>query len=137
MILGSLCTIGMLIIGLPYAVTIGVLVGVTALIPIVGAFVGMGVGAILILSVSPLKVIVFIVFLTILQQIETNIIYPRVVGKKTGLPGMWVLVSVIIGGSIHGVIGMLLAVPIGTTIHTLVTERMDKYDNNKKLEVKN
>ena len=136
-ILGSLCTIGMLIIGLPYAVTIGVVIGVTALIPIVGAFVGMGVGAILILSVSPIKVIVFIVFLTILQQIETNIIYPRVVGKKTGLPGMWVLVSVIIGGSIHGVIGMLLAVPIGTTIHTLVTERMDKYDNNKKLEVKN
>ena len=127
-ILGGLCTIGMLIIGLPYAVTVGVVIGVTALIPIVGAFVGMGIGAILILSVSPVKAIVFIIFLTILQQIETNIIYPRVVGSKIGLPGMWVLVSVVIGGSINGVIGMLLAVPIGTTIYTLIMEKMDKND---------
>jgi len=125
-ILGSLCTIGMLVLKIPYAVTIGVLVGVTALIPIVGAFVGMAVGAILILSVSPIKVIVFIVFLTILQQIENNVIYPRVVGNKIGLPGIWVLVSITIGGSLMGVPGMLMGVPIGTTIHTLVNEKMDK-----------
>lgn len=126
LILGGLCTIGMLLIGLPYAITIGVVVGVTALVPIVGAFVGMGVGAILILSVSPIKALVFIIFLTILQQIETNIIYPRVVGTKTGLPGIWVLVSITIGGSLMGVPGMLLAVPIGTTIHTLINKKMDK-----------
>ena len=125
-ILGSLCTIGMLILGLPYSVTIGVVVGVTALIPIVGAFVGMGIGAILILSVSPIQALVFIVFLTILQQIETNIIYPKVVGTKIGLPGIWVLVSITIGGSLMGVVGMLLAVPIGTTIHTLVNEKIEK-----------
>lgn len=125
-ILGGLCIIGMLILGLPYAVTIGVVVGVTALVPIVGAFVGMGVGAILILSVSPFKALIFILFLTVLQQIETNIIYPRVVGTKTGLPGIWVLVSITIGGSLMGVVGMLLAVPIGTTIYTLVNEKMNK-----------
>ena len=131
MILGGLCTAGMLILGLPYAVTIGVVVGVTALVPIVGAFAGMGIGAVLILSVSPVKALIFIVFLTILQQIETNIIYPRVVGTKTGLPGIWVLVSVVIGGSLMGVVGMLLAVPIGKTIYTLVNEKMDKNDRIK------
>lgn len=125
-ILGTLCTIGLLLLRIPYAVTIGVLVGVTALVPIVGAFIGMAVGAILILSVSPVKVIVFVIFLTILQQIENNVIYPRVVGTKIGLPGIWVLVSITIGGSLMGVVGMLLAVPIGTTIHTLVNEKMDK-----------
>lgn len=126
MILGGLCTAGMLILRLPYAVTIGVVIGVTALVPIVGAFAGFGIGAILILSVSPIKAIIFIIFLGILQQIETNIIYPRVVGHKIGLPGIWVLVSITIGGSVMGVIGMLLAVPIGTTIYMLVNERMDK-----------
>ena len=125
-ILGTLCTIGLLILKIPYALTIGVLVGVTALVPIVGAFIGMAVGAILILSVSPVKVIVFVIFLTILQQIENNVIYPRVVGTKIGLPGIWVLVSITIGGSLMGVVGMLLAVPIGTTIHTLVNERIEK-----------
>ena len=125
-VLGGLCILGMLILRIPYAVTIGVLVGVTALVPIVGAFIGMAVGAILILSVSPIKVIVFIVFLTILQQIENNVIYPRVVGNKIGLPGIWVLVSITIGGSLMGVPGMLMGVPIGTTIHTLVNEKMDK-----------
>ena len=126
LILGTLCTIGLLILRIPYALTIGVLVGVTALVPIVGAFIGMAVGAVLILSVSPIKVIVFVVFLTVLQQIENNVIYPRVVGTKIGLPGIWVLVSITIGGSLMGALGMLLAVPIGTTIHTLVNEKIDK-----------
>ena len=128
-IFGTLCTIGLLLLKIPYAVTIGVLVGVTALVPIVGAFVGMTVGAILILSVSPIKVIVFIVFLTVLQQVENNVIYPRVVGNKIGLPGIWVLVAITIGGSLMGVVGMLLAVPVGTTIHSLVIEKMDKTTN--------
>ena len=129
-ILGALCTLGMLLLGIPYAVTIGVLVGVTALIPIVGAFIGMAVGAVLILSVSPIKVIVFVLFLFLLQQFENNVIYPRVVGNKIGLPGMWVLVSITIGGSLLGVPGMLMGVPIGTTIHTLVNEKMDKEDQD-------
>ena len=130
-ILGVLCTVGMLFLGLPYAVTIGVVVGVTALVPIVGAFVGMGIGAILILSVSPVKALIFLVFLSVLQQIETNIIYPKVVGTKTGLPGIWVLVAIVIGGSLMGVGGMLLAVPIGKTIYILVNEKMDKNDKIK------
>ena len=135
-ILGSLCALGMLILRIPYAVTIGVLVGVTALIPIVGAFIGMAVGAILILSVSPFKVIVFVIFLFLLQQFENNVIYPRVVGNKIGLPGMWVLVSITIGGSLLGIPGMLMAVPIGTTIHTLIIEKIEKTEKAEKGAIK-
>lgn len=95
-ILGILCFIGMLILKLPFAATISVLVGVTALIPIVGAFIGIIIGAILILSIAPMKALIFIVFVIILQQIETNVIYPKVVGDSVGLPGMWVLVAVVV-----------------------------------------
>lgn len=90
------------------AIPIGVLIGVTALIPIVGAFIGVIIGAILIVSINPIKVITFVVFVLILQQIEGNLIYPRVVGNSIGLPGMWVLVAVSLGGSIGGILGMLL-----------------------------
>lgn len=119
-ILGVLCILGMLILRLPYAVTIGVLVGVTALIPVVGAFIGVGVGAILILSVNPMQALIFIIFVLILQQVEGNVIYPRVVGKSVGLPGIWVLAAVVLGGSIGGIGGMLLGVPIATTLYYLL-----------------
>lgn len=128
-ILGSLCIIGMLILKIPYAMPIGVLIGVTALIPVVGAFIGIIIGAILILSVEPLKVITFIIFVLILQQVEGNVIYPRVVGNSVGLPGMWVLVAVTVGGSLFGIVGMLLGVPTASVIYTII-----KSDVSKRLE---
>lgn len=131
-ILGTLCVVGMLILKIPYAVPIGVLVGVTALIPVVGAFVGIIIGAILIASVNPVKVITFIIFVLILQQIEGNLIYPRVVGGSVGLPGMWVLVAVTVGGSLGGIVGMLIGVPMATTIYNLL-----KIDTDKKIKMKN
>lgn len=127
-ILGVLCILGMIILRIPYAVPIGVLVGVTALIPVVGCFIGIIIGAILILSINPIKVITFIIFVLILQQVEGNVIYPRVVGSSVGLPGMWVLVAVSVGGSLGGILGMLIGVPIASIIYTLV-----KKDVNKKL----
>ena len=130
-ILGTLCIIGMLILKIPYAVPIGVLIGVTALIPVVGAFIGVIVGAILIVAVQPVKVITFVIFVLILQQIEGNLIYPKVVGSSVGLPGMWVLVAVSVGGELGGILGMLLGVPVATIIYTLL-----KKDINKKIEQK-
>lgn len=125
-ILGTLCVVGLLIFKIPYAVPIGVLIGVTALIPIVGAFIGVIIGSILILSVSPIKVITFVIFVLVLQQIEGNLIYPRVVGNSIGLPGMWVLAAVSIGGSIGGILGMLLGVPTATIIYTLLRKNVYK-----------
>ena len=128
-ILGSLCIIGMLILNIPYAAPIGVLIGVTALIPVVGAFIGIIIGAILILSVQPIKVITFIIFVLILQQFEGNVIYPRVVGNSVGLPGMWVLMAVTVGGSLFGILGMLLGVPVFSVIYTIL-----KNDTEKRLK---
>lgn len=129
-ILGSLCIIGMLILKIPYAVPIGVLVGVTALIPVVGAFIGIIIGAILILSAEPIKVITFIIFVLILQQVEGNVIYPRVVGGSVGLPGMWVLVAVTVGGSLFGILGMLLGVPVFSVIYSMIKKDTEKRLNN-------
>lgn len=136
-ILGVLCVIGLLILNIPYAIPIGTLIGVTALIPVVGAFIGIIVGSILILSIAPIKVVTFIIFVLILQQIEGNLIYPRVVGNSIGLPGMWVLAAVSIGGSIAGVLGMLLGVPITTIIYTLVRKNINKrlQEKNKKQDL--
>ena len=130
-IIGVLCFIGMLIFRMPYASIIAVLIGFTALIPIFGAFIGAGVGAFLILLESPIKAFWFIVFIIVLQQFEGNLIYPRVVGKSVGLPGIWVLVSVTIGGSLFGVLGMLFSVPICTVIYVLFRE----FVNNKNSQV--
>lgn len=121
-ILGTLCTIGMLILRLPYAPMVGALVGVTALIPIVGAYIGAIVGAFLILTVSPLKAVIFIVFLIILQQLEGNLIYPRVVGSRVNLPAMWVLAAVTVGGNLAGPAGMLLGVPAASAAYELLKE---------------
>jgi len=121
-ILGSLCALGMSVLKMPYAMMISVLVGVTALIPVVGAFIGAGVGAFLILIVDPLKALWFIIFILILQQVEGNVIYPRVVGKSVGLSGMWVLLAILIGSSIGGAVGMLAAVPTFSLIYTLIGE---------------
>lgn len=125
-ILGLLCYIGMLILQLPYSLTISLLTMVTALIPIFGAFIGATVGVVLLLAVSPIKAIVFLVFIIILQQIETNLIYPKVVGESVGLPGIIVLVAITIGGSLGGVLGMLVGLPIASIIYTLIRASVAK-----------
>ena len=135
-ILGTLCIIGMWVLKIPYAVPIGVLIGVTALIPIVGAFIGVIIGSVLIVSIAPIKVITFVLFVLILQQIEGNVIYPRVVGSSVGLPGMWVLFAVSVGGSLGGIIGMLIGVPIATIIYTLLKNDVDKRLEQKKELIK-
>ncbi len=119
-ILGSLCTVGMLIFRFPYAPMIGAFIGATALIPIVGAYLGAAVGAFMILTQDPLKAMLFIVFIIVLQQLEGNLIYPKVVGSSIGLPGMWVLAAVTIGGGLMGIPGMLLGVPVAATAYKLL-----------------
>ena len=119
-IIGVLCAAGMWIFRLPYAAMVGTVIGVTALIPVLGCYLGAIIGALMCLSVSPVKAIEFLIFIFVLQQLEDNLIYPRVVGTSLGLPGIWVLASVTIGGGIGGIFGMLLAVPICATIYQLV-----------------
>ena len=116
-ILGTLVFLGMLILRLPYAPVIAVLVGVTALIPILGSWIGAIVGALLILPVSFMQAIWFVVFLIVLQQIEGNLIYPHVVGKSVGLPGIWVFFAVVVGSGLGGIAGMLLGVPVCAVIY--------------------
>lgn len=119
-ILGLLCTLGMMIFKFPYAAMIGSVVGMTALIPMVGAYIGAGIGAFMVLTVSPIKMIFFLIFIIILQQLENNLIYPRVVGTSVGLPGIWVLTAVTIGGGLFGVIGILFSVPVAATLYQLL-----------------
>lgn len=126
-ILGLLCTLGMLLLRLPYATMIGALVAFTALIPVAGAYIGAGVGAFMILTVSPIKALVFLVFLVILQQLEGNLIYPRVVGSSMGLPGVWVLAAVTVGGGLMGIPGMLLGVPLTAAIYRMLREDVNRH----------
>ena len=119
-VIGVLCTLGMLLFRLPYATMIGTLVGATALLPVVGAYLGAGIGAFMILTVNPLQALVFLIFIAVLQQLEGNLIYPRVVGTSIGLPGIWVLAAVTVGGGIGGIAGMLLAVPVTATFYRLL-----------------
>ena len=121
-ILGSLCIIGMLLLNIPYAPMVSALVGVTALIPVVGSLVGAMVGAFMILTVDPIKAVIFLIFLIILQQLEGNLIYPKVMGSRVNLPGMWILAAVTVGGGVAGPIGMLLAVPLVSTFYILARE---------------
>lgn len=131
-IFGCLTFIGMLIFNMPFAPVVSVLVGFTTLIPMVGAFIGTALGAFLILLEDPVKAFWFIVFIIVLQQIDNNIIYPRVVGKSIGLSGIWVLAAVTIGGNLAGVPGMLIGVPLSSVIYVLLGEYV-----NKKLIAKN
>ena len=118
-IIGALCFIGMSIFRMPYAPAISVLVGFTALIPVFGAFIGTAIGAFLILLVKPIQAVWFVVFIIVLQQFEGNLIYPKVVGKSVGLPGIWVLVAVTIGGNAMGVVGMLISVPLCSVLYVV------------------
>lgn len=125
-ILGTLCLIGMLIFGFPYPLAIAVLICVSALIPVFGALIGTVIGALLILAISPAQAFWFVVFIIVLQQIEGNVIYPHVVGKSVGLPGIWVLLAVTVGGGAFGMIGMLLAVPTCSLIYISLTQFVRK-----------
>lgn len=125
LILGGLCTVGMLILRLPYAPMVGAVISFTALIPVVGAFIGGGIGVFLILTQSPTKALIFLIFLIILQQIEGNLIYPKVVGSSMGLPAIWVLAAVTIGGGVGGIFGMLIGVPLAGAIYRLIKEYLN------------
>ena len=119
-ILGGLCAMGTFFIQADYAPLIGVIVGVSALIPVAGAYIGAILSAFLLVMVSPVRALVFLIFLSILQQIEGNVIYPRVVGTSIGLPGIWVLTAVTVGGGLFGLLGVLLSVPVASVLYTLL-----------------
>lgn len=131
LILGLLFLVTMSIFGFPYAVLISTLIAVTALVPIVGAFVGCVVGAFLILVDTPIMAVYFVIMFLVLQQIEGNLIYPKVVGTSVGLPAIWVLVAVSVGGSLFGIVGMLLFIPITSTMYTLLKEDVNERNKRK------
>ena len=138
-ILGSMFFVTMLIFRLPYAVLVGVVIALSALIPILGSFIGLGVGAFLMVMVDPMKALLFVIIFFVLQQIEGNLIYPKVVGSSIGLPSLWVLVAVSIGGSLMGVAGILLFIPFCSVCYALfrefvVSRLKEKKINSKKWE---
>lgn len=116
----------MLFIQADYAPLIGVIIGASAIIPVAGAYIGAIVSALLLVMVSPIKALVFLVFLVILQQIEGNVIYPKVVGTSIGLPGIWVLAAVTIGGGVGGLVGVLLSVPVASVLYALLRRDVHK-----------
>ena len=128
LILGGLCSIGMGILRLPYALMVGALVAFTALIPVAGAYIGAGVGAFMILTVDPFKALIFLIFIVVLQQLEGNLIYPRVVGSSMGLPGIWVLAAVTVGGGLAGILGMLLGVPLAAVAYRIIRDDVRKHE---------
>lgn len=131
LIIGGLFLIVMFIFKFPYALMISLTIAVTALIPIVGAFIGCVIGAFLILVESPIQAFWFVVMFLVIQQIEGNLIYPHVVGKASGLPSIWILVAVTVGGSLMGILGILLFIPVGSILYTLFKEAV-----NHRLKVK-
>lgn len=135
-ILGFMFFVTMSILGMPYALLVGCLIAATALIPIVGAFIGCGVGAFLLLMVSPMQALIFVVMFLVLQQVEGNLIYPHVVGNSVGLPSIWVLAAVTIGGNLMGVAGMLVFIPLTSVVYTLFREFVYKRLKEKGLSIK-
>lgn len=119
-ILSTMCMIGMAILQLPYATMVGILVGVINMIPMVGAFIGGGIGAFIIFTISPTKCLIFLVFLCVIQQIESNVFFPRVIGNKVGLPGIYVMMTIVVGGTLFGVTGMVLGVPLMASIYKIL-----------------
>lgn len=130
-ILGILCFIGMSILGIPYAPLVSTLIGITAVIPIFGAFIGTIPSAFIILMDNPLQALIFVVFITIVQQIEGNFIYPRVVGDSIGLSGMWVLLAVVIGGGFWGIPGIFIGIPLMSAIYELIHDDVQKRKKEK------
>lgn len=126
MLLGVLCFIGMTMFKFPFALAVSAIISLTSLVPILGAWIGGIIGSVLALTVSPMKSVLFILFIIILQQLENNLIYPRVVGKSMKLPGILVLVAILVGGNNAGVLGMLLSVPICAVLYTFVNQSISK-----------
>lgn len=130
LILGILVGFGMLVFRIPYALNIACVIGLTALVPLLGAYVGATIGVIMLLVESPVDAIMFLAILIVVQQLENNFIYPKIVGNSIGLPGIWVFASIIVGGNLFGVIGMLLAVPLVASIYKII-----RNDVKKRLEM--
>lgn len=122
LLVAILCFVGMIILKIPYAALISTVIGFTALIPVIGAFLGTVVGAMLIILVNPIKALWFVIYIIVLQQIESNLIYPKIVGKSVGLPAIWMIVAATLGGSLLGIIGVILSVPIVSIVYTLLRE---------------
>ena len=133
-ILGTMFFVVMSVLRFPYALLVGILVAVTALIPIFGAFIGCAIGAFLILVVNPMQALAFVILFLVLQQIEGNLIYPHVVGNSVGLPSIWVLVAVTVGGSLMGLVGMLIFIPIVSVLYTLLREWVYRRLEEKKIK---
>ncbi len=131
LILGSTCALGMFILKLPYPLMIGTLVGVINIIPMIGAYIGGAIGMFMVFTVSPWLSVVFLIYLCILQQFESNIIYPRVVGSQVGLPGIYVMITVVVGGSLAGVPGMFLGIPIMASIYKLARIHFENEEKKK------
>jgi len=134
-ILGLMFFIAMTVFRFPFAVLVGILIAFTALIPIFGAFIGCGVGAFLILTVDPKQALFFVIMFLILQQIEGNLIYPKVVGGSIGLPAIWVLAAVSLGGSLFGIVGMLVFIPLVSVLYTLLRENVHKRLEEKQIHI--
>lgn len=126
LILGGLCTLGMWILKMPYATMTGAVIAFTALIPVAGGYIGAAVGAFMILTVSPVQAVFFLIYIVVLQQLENNLIYPKVVGSSMGLPGIWVLAAVTVGGGVMGIAGMLISVPLAATVYRLLQAAVNK-----------
>ena len=131
LILGMMFVVSMTIFRMPYALLVGVLIAFTALIPMVGAFIGCAVGAFLILMVNPMQAVFFVILFLVLQQIEGNLIYPHVVGNSVGLPSIWVLFAVTVGGKLMGIAGMLIFIPLMSVIYALFREWVNQRARQK------
>ncbi len=136
LILGAMFVVAMTILRLPYALLVGVLIAFTALIPMVGAFIGCGVAAFLILMVDPMQALIFMILFQVLQQIEGNLIYPHVVGNSVGLPSIWVLFAVTVGGKLMGIAGMLIFIPLMSVLYTLFREWVNQRAAARKISDK-
>lgn len=135
-IIGTLCFIGMVILRLPYALLIGFIIGITSLIPIFGAFIGTIPSAFIILIINPIKAIIFVIFIIVLQQLEGHLIYPKVVGNSIGLSAIWVMFAMLVGGSLFGFLGLLLGIPLFGVIYKLLKENTNKKIDSKGLTFK-
>lgn len=131
LLLGFLCFIGMALLRLPYAAVVSVVIGVFALLPVIGPIIGEAIGCFIIFMVSPFKALVFLIFILLLQAVDNNFIYPRIVGKSVGLPGILVLIAVIIGGNIGGILGVILGVPIASASYAIIVSWLDNERKNE------
>jgi len=139
-ILGGLCFVGMIFFKFDYAPLISVIIAVGALIPVAGAYIAAAVACLLLVMIEPMQAVFFLIFLLVLQQLEGNLIYPRVVGSSIGLPGLWVLAAISVGGGLFGFLGMLVGVPVAAVLYTLlqtdVRKRLKGKEEPEEEEVK-